>query len=119
MTLTKLALSPAVYPGHRLHGGGWGLENGKIGGRNFLCDFLLITYIVANIDYQFFLVGFGDSKANKKGSRIQVSEVKKNRVGRLKNIWILDFLFYNYTEVEIEDRVLEVSLSNHGAHDID
>ena len=56
----------------------------------------------------------------KKDSCVQVSEVKKIRVGRSKNIFILDFCFhYKCTEVLIEDRVLEVSFLNQSAHCID
>ena len=59
-------------------------------------------------------------RPKKKDSCVQVSEVKKIRVGRLKNIFILDFFFhYKCTEVVIEDRVLEVSFFNQSAHGID
>ena len=59
-------------------------------------------------------------KAKKKDSCVQVSEVNKIRVGRSKNIFILEFFFhYKYTEVLIEDRVLEVSFFNQSAHCID
>ena len=50
-------------------------------------------------------------------SCVQVSEVKEIRVGRSKNIFILDFFFhYKCTEVLIEHRVLEVSFLNQSAH---
>ena len=59
-------------------------------------------------------------RPKKKDSCVQVSEVKKIRVGRSKNIFILDFFFfYKCTEVLIEDTVLEVSFFNQGAHCID
>ena len=57
-------------------------------------------------------------RPKKKDSCVQVSEVKKIRVGRSKNIFILDFFFYyKCTEVVIEDRVMEVSFK--GAHCIE
>ena len=59
-------------------------------------------------------------RPKKKDSCVQVSEVKTIRVGRSKNIFILDFFFhYKCTEVLIEDRVLEVSFFNQSAHCID
>ena len=55
----------------------------------------------------------GDIRPKKKDCCVQVSEVKKIRVGRSKNIFILDFFFYyTCTEVAIEDWVLEVSFVN-------
>ena len=36
-------------------------------------------------------------RPKKKDSCVQVSEVKKIRVGRSKNIFILDFFYYTYT----------------------
>ena len=59
-------------------------------------------------------------RQKKKDSCVQVSEVKKIRVGRSKNIFILEFIFYyKCTEGLIEDKVLEVSFFNQGAHCID
>ena len=59
-------------------------------------------------------------RPKKKDSCVQVSEVKIIRVGRSKNIFILEYFFnYNCTEGLIEDRVLEVSFFNQGAHRID
>ena len=59
-------------------------------------------------------------RPKKKDSCVQVSEVKKIRVGRSKRIFILDFFFhYKCIEVLIEDRVLEVSFFNQSAHCID
>ena len=56
-------------------------------------------------------------RPKKKDSCVQVSEVKKIRVGRSKNIFILDFFFhYKCTEVLIEDRALEVSFFTQIAH---
>ena len=61
-----------------------------------------------------------DYRPKKKDSCVQVSEVKKIRVGRSKNIFILEFFFYyTCTEVLIKDTVLEVSFFNQGAHCID
>ena len=52
-------------------------------------------------------------RPKKKDSCVQVSEVKKIRVGRSKNIFILEFFFYyTCTEVAIEDWVLEVCFVN-------
>ena len=60
------------------------------------------------------------TRPKKKDSCVQVLEVKKIRVGRSKNIFILDFFFhYKCTEVLIEDRGLEVSFFNQSAHCID
>ena len=59
-------------------------------------------------------------RPKKKDSCVQVSEVKKIRVGRSKNIFILDiFFYYKCSEVVIEDRVLEVSFFIQGAFCID
>ena len=59
-------------------------------------------------------------RPKKKDSCVQVSEVKKIRVGRSKNIFILEFYFhYKCTEVLIEHRVLEVTFFNQNAHCID
>ena len=59
-------------------------------------------------------------RPKKKDSCVQVSEVKKIRVGRSKKKIILEFFFhYKCTEVLIEDRVLEVSFFNQSAHCID
>ena len=59
-------------------------------------------------------------RPKKKDSCVQVSEVKKIRVGRSKNIFILEKkIHYKCTEVLIEDRVLEVSFFNQSAHCID
>ena len=58
-------------------------------------------------------------RPKKKDSCVQVSEVNKIRVGRSKNIFILDFFFTTHIQVAIEERVLEVSFVNQVAHGID
>ena len=61
----------------------------------------------------FFLFHCFGIRPKKKDCCVQVSEVKKIRVGRSKNIFILEFFFYyTCTEVAIEDWVLEVSFVN-------
>ena len=59
-------------------------------------------------------------RPKKKDSCVQVSDVKKIRVGRSRKIFILDFFFhYKCTEVLKEHRVLEVGFFNQNVHCID